>query len=465
MIFSASAQFKTIQALNPLSVTTDTQDKPQSKAWSYDGKHWAVLTNSGGTYLYRLDSGGQWSSVLNISPFRWGRADCKPAGNLTHILLFSDSTSHLVSLEYDQAARNYKMWSVRPNRVPILLDPSVETATIDIDSHGRMWLASDGTNTINVRWSDSPYNVWSNPINLVTGINTDDISGVVAIPATNQIGVFWSNQNTRRFGFRTHTDGTSPGTWSADEVPASQSALNVGKGMADDHLHLAVSNNGTLFAAVKTSYNSSNHPQLGLLVRRPNGTWDNMYAVAQNGTRPIVILNELHDRLKVVYTAAESGGNILYKESAVSNITFGPEYMLINGNYNFATSVKDTYNSDVVLLASTNTTAVSVLATDQPRQSLSVTKSVPSQNNFLKVYPNPISTNAIASFSVPKGEAYQLNLHDLKGRLITRLVETKSESGETQTVPINGGSLSNGIYLLQLQTSQSTQTSKIVVTK
>ena len=36
----------------------------------------------------------------------------------------------------------------------------------------------------------------------------------------------------------------------------------------------AVAADGTLYAAVKTSYDSSGYPKIALLVRRPNGVWD-----------------------------------------------------------------------------------------------------------------------------------------------------------------------------------------------
>ena len=119
-----------------------------------------------------------------------------------------------------------------------------------------MWLASDATTDINVRWSDSPYSTWSAPINLANNVNTDDISVVTAMPG-NKVGVLWSNQTTERFGFKVHADGAAAGTWSADEVPASASAQNIGLGMADDHLNVAVAADGTLYAAVKTSYDTT----------------------------------------------------------------------------------------------------------------------------------------------------------------------------------------------------------------
>ena len=58
---------------------------------------------------------------------------------------------------------------------------------------------------------------------------------VTALP-NGTIGVMWSNQTTGLFGFRVHADGADPDDWSEDEVPASESAIDDGAGMADDHI-------------------------------------------------------------------------------------------------------------------------------------------------------------------------------------------------------------------------------------
>ena len=185
-----------------------------------------------------------------------------------------------------------------------------------------MWLATenDATDQIVVYYSDSPYSTWSGPVTLATGVNDDDISVVTVLPSLNKIGVLWSNQNTKRFGFRTHADGTDPATWTVDEVPASQSALNVGLGMADDHLNVATTSDGTLYAAVKTSYDTANYPKIALLVRRPGGTWDNLYEVDQAGTRSIVEVDEANGVLNVIYTSSEGYGAIVYKQSPLGTI-------------------------------------------------------------------------------------------------------------------------------------------------
>ena len=199
--------------------------------------------------------------------------------------------------------------------------------------------------------------------NIATGINDDDICAVTAFDG--KIGVLWSNQNTQRFGFKYHIDGADPSIWSTDEIPASQSAINYGAGMADDHINLAVASDGTIYAAVKTSYDAAGYPRIALLVRRPAGTWDNLYEVAQNGTRGIVILNEVAGKIKVIYTSSDSGPDILYKESPTSAISFGSvNTLMTGGTYNNATSTKQSYSGDVVIMASGGSSLVGVLGTD-----------------------------------------------------------------------------------------------------
>ncbi|WP_461490421.1 T9SS type A sorting domain-containing protein, partial [Pontibacter sp. HJ8] len=356
-----SEGFSTVKTLSPEPTSANSGEKPQSKPWSYDGKWWAVFPNSSGTHLWRLD-GTSWTNVLRLSSNTTSKADCKVVGNITHILLYQGPSSQMVSVEYESASGTYELWSKRTSTVGLTLDQGVETATIDVDGNGRMWLASAGVSDIKVRWSDAPYHTWSSPITVASGVKDDDICAVIALPG--KIGVFWSNQTTRRFGFKTHTDGADPSQWSADEVPASQSALNIGSGMADDHMNFAVAHDGTLYCAVKTSYNTTGYPLVALLIRRPAGNWDQLYEVSQTGTRPIVIFNEALGKLKVVYSSAEGGGNILYRESSNTDISFGAQRTLLAGTYNNATSTKANYTSDIVILASNSTHVVGVLAND-----------------------------------------------------------------------------------------------------
>jgi len=167
------------------SITSDAGDKPQSKVWNHGEYWWAALPTSTGTHLWRLD-GSDWTNILQLST-TIGNADVKVNVDTTHILIVTDTTSILVSAEYVSGSPpSYKLWTTRDTAVTIPLDTLVETATIDIDGNGRMWLASDGQTSANtlhkilVRWSDSPYSDWNGPHILESGVKVDDICAVTA---------------------------------------------------------------------------------------------------------------------------------------------------------------------------------------------------------------------------------------------------------------------------------------------
>jgi hypothetical protein len=355
-------QLLSVTALQDFSASSNTGEKPQSKVWEYANEWYSVMPDSDGTWVWKLN-GSQWQHQLQLSSSKDVNADVKVVGDLAHVLLYEGSQSQLATVQYDHGSDNrYEMWSLRPSLVDIALSGGVETATLEVDSIGRMWIASDAKSTVEVRYSDanSQYSNWSAPITVASGIGSDDISSIIAMP-NGSIGVLWSNQSTDRFGFKLHQDGAAPTVWSADEVPASQSALKKGGGMADDHINLAVASNGTLYAAVKTSYDSSGYPRIALLVRRPSGVWDNLYQVDTKGTRPIVMLNEVARKLIVAYTASDSGGNIYYKESSMDNISFGPKLTLISGSLNNVSSVKATFTDEVVAIAAGGSKVKSVM--------------------------------------------------------------------------------------------------------
>jgi hypothetical protein len=400
---------ETITQLPKIPAGSDTCCKPQSKVWFHAGHWWAVLPGSGGTWLWRLEANNTWTDAFHLSAAASTRADAKVVGDVTHVLLHG-SAPKLASIEYNAGTGTYQAWSVRPNPTPISL-PGSETATIDIDSLGRMWLSTEEGSNVKVFYSDYPYASFTGPILLATNIASDDITAVTAIPALNAVGVLWSNQNTKRFGFRIHKDSDLPdaSNWMADEVPASQSALNIGGGMGDDHLNTAVGSDGTFYASIKTSYNSSSATLIGLLVRRPSGTppagtWDNLYQVDTIGTRGIVLLNEPADLLRVVYTSNSGGGNILYRDSLISAIGFGARKTLITGGLNNSSSTKENWTDTLVVIASghgvlfTRSTGGSTTTTTSST-STSTSRTSTSRTSTTSVSSTSVSTTSVTSTS------------------------------------------------------------------
>ena len=456
--WAASAQgFKSIELLTPNPVVNNTAEKPQSKVWYHDGKWWAVFSVENGTFIWRLD-GTSWSNALKISSSTSVEADCKVDNNVVHVFLWRkpNNDSQLVSVEYNASSKTYEPWSTRATTVFIKLDSGSETGTIDIDTKGRMWLASDGVEDIRMRWSDPPYSTWSDPLIIATGITDDDIGAVIALPVLGQIGVLWSDQNSKRFGFRTHPDGSAPTAWSANELPAAQSALDVGMGMADDHLNMAFASDGTLYCAVKTGYDTPGYPMIALLKRLPSGTWDPLHEVSQSGTRGIVLLNEAASTLKVVYTSQEDGGDILYRESPASGISFTAPLTLIEGTYNNATSTKNNYDANVVILASTETNLVGVRASDMAP--VAVEESVP--RKLAELYPNPAEDFVSLTFGERPGPGVFIFVSDLMGNVYP--CEPFDTRGEKFEVNVGNLNIKPGHYFLMIRNDDKLEVLRFV---
>ncbi len=350
--FSAGVTLKHVSRPSTVSSTPaiSTGEKPQSKVWEHAGNWFSVLPDSEGTWLRRLD-GASWTNLVLLTTDTNVQADVKPVGELIHVLLFDGMQSQLATLEYvGGEAQTYDPWWLQPLAVDVLFSAGVETATIDVDTHERLWLASDAETTMEVRYSDFPYRSFSEPITIATDATKDDICAIAALPS-GEIGVMWSDQHSKVFGFRTHTDGTDPAEW-AEPVAIRHEAKQRKKGsFADDHLNLSVAQDGTLYAAIKTSYQSGKYTQIGMLVRRPNGEWDPLYAVDTVGTRPIVVLNEATQRLLVIYSKSIKPGDIVYRESPMDSPAFGARKTLLKGKLENATSARQTSGGEIVVLA------------------------------------------------------------------------------------------------------------------
>ncbi len=411
--------FTNLTEIKSLSATAITGEKPQSKVWNYGGYWWAVIPvaasglDPAGTYLWRLD-GASWTKLIRLSSSTAVKADVKSINNITHVLLInsgvpSTQSGTLISIEFVPGfPPTYQLWQSRPTQTLILdIQYYAETATIDIDNSGRMWLAYVASSDIDakdrnvyVRWSDVPFTIWSDPINIsTTSTKTDDICAVTAFGG-NKIGVLWSDQNREEFLFKYHTDGANPSIWSSLEVAASGS---FNSGVADDHINLAVdSRDGTIYAAVKTSYDFSGYTRIGLLVRRPSGNWEPLYKVAENennsspnaiGTRPIVLLNETENIVTVCFNQADNYNDIIYKESSLFPISFPEKYQYIeygSTGYRDVTSTKQSYNNELVLLFSNSLSWSGVKAIRAP---LSVNNGAGYAFNFNGVIDKAIRIN------------------------------------------------------------------------
>jgi uncharacterized repeat protein (TIGR01451 family) len=352
----------TCTILNTKPQTASSGEKPQSKLWNYNGTWYAVFptsasgATSAGTWLWKLED-ITWIEVQKLSTSTSVRADVKSLGDSAYILLFEPSavsSTKLATVQFSDGTYQAPVISAA-----LSMSGGSEVATMDIDSTGRMWVSvNNAANGVKVFYSDSPYSTWSSPVSLeASNVWDDDVTALVTMPSINKVGVLWGNQYNRVYKFFVHTDGADAATWTTETVPFNPAWQNLGSGsptygMADDHINVKVESDGTVFAAIKTSYDTAGYPKMALVVRRPGGTWDDMYAVDESGTRGNIEFDETRGVLTYVYTQSEGNNPIVYRQSNLSSIAFGPRKTLRAESFNDVSSTKQNYSSELVVIYS-----------------------------------------------------------------------------------------------------------------
>ncbi|MCK4256867.1 T9SS type A sorting domain-containing protein [candidate division WOR-3 bacterium] len=83
---------------------------------------------------------------------------------------------------------------------------------------------------------------------------------------------------------------------------------------------------------------------------------------------------------------------------------------------------------------------------------------------YISIFPNPAKNDMTISFGIPREEMVVLNVYDLSGREVKKLVDSKFEAGY-HTIKLNHMSLPSGIYFARLVTDGFDETKKIVLIK
>jgi len=288
-----------------VDVPNPTADKPQSKLWYAHDHWWACLPTQDGNTIWRRSADG-WSELDDTeSPLRGllGHGDVYADRDSVQVVLVSPEALTVVVMRYDEQRSGY-VRAAPPTTWPVPTDGEIETATITKDQTGRLWVAYDARQSVWVRAATDPSGVrWTDPILLGRGTSDDDICAIARL--CGGVGVVWSNQNSDSILFRFRRDAYSPDHWDQTEIVAQ------GDKTADDHLNCAVTEDGTLFVATKTSLDTPNQPLLSLRERLPDGRWRiHAYAtLAPNAepSRPIALVSHSPKQLVLCHTLYGAG--------------------------------------------------------------------------------------------------------------------------------------------------------------
>lgn len=348
------------------TVNRPSENKPQSKLWYLDGAWWALMVDAGGTlvHIHELMPDHTWRNtgtrvddrVNSSGDALWSSRD----GRLYVASRADGSNLKVNAFTYDPAGRSWSVVAGFP--VTVNSGGGSESATLDQDSLGRLWVTYTRASRIWVAHSGTDRTTWTagfQPSVPDTVIKSDDISALIAFGSS--IGVLWSDQESGAFRFAIHDDAAADSVWRVENVPMA----------ADDHINLKQlvgDQQGRIFAAIKTSADeaataSPSDTLVGVLTRTPGadgvGSWSLVPAgtIADDHTRPIIMIDETNRELYFFATGPGSGGDIYYKKSPLSAISFpagrGAKFVDTAPVLNNASGAKDPVNAQtgMVILA------------------------------------------------------------------------------------------------------------------
>ncbi|MGH3990778.1 MAG: hypothetical protein ACRDTZ_26200, partial [Pseudonocardiaceae bacterium] len=297
-------------------------------------------------------------------------ADVLSDGNKLYIAFSNDNTAaqaiQVYRFTYNTTSKAYTSGGTPATTTAL----GVSFASMAKDATGKLFIAYASDNKVQymtssdgATWS-APAQVPTSPSNAPTAgapgatKESDDVAALTHVG--NGVGVMWSrtSSDTRiDGGFYFSVFGTTG--WSA-AAPAW-----AGNWVGDNHVSLKTAADGRVIAAVKSSLGSggggpSSAPLIAVLERSVAGTWStprNVSSVAQEGTRPMLVLDEGAKQANVFLTnpadptMPTQGGDINRRTAPLDTLNFGTPSLgsayiksSANPGINDATSTKQGLN-------------------------------------------------------------------------------------------------------------------------
>lgn len=83
----------------------------------------------------------------------------------------------------------------------------------------------------------------------------------------------------------------------------------------------------------------------------------------------------------------------------------------------------------------------------------------------LGAYPNPFAQNTLIEYTIPEASTVSINIMDLRGVIISRLLKDQEQEGGTHRVTFESETLPSGVYICTLDTPNGRRTHKIIKQK
>jgi len=93
----------------------------------------------------------------------------------------------------------------------------------------------------------------------------------------------------------------------------------------------------------------------------------------------------------------------------------------------------------------------------------------PASFTLMQNYPNPFNPTTTISFALTKASQVELNIYDVRGRLVTKLLDAYKPSGSHQVVwngtDMNGNPVASGVYFYSVENQSNKQVRKMMLIK
>ncbi len=89
---------------------------------------------------------------------------------------------------------------------------------------------------------------------------------------------------------------------------------------------------------------------------------------------------------------------------------------------------------------------------------------VPNKYNLSQNFPNPFNPSTVINYDLPKAADVQLELYDITGKTVMRVVNEKQDAGY-YSVKLNASQLSSGVYFYSLRTNDFLNTKRMLLVK
>lgn len=163
-----------------------------------------------------------------------------------------------------------------------------------------------------------------------------------------------------------------------------------------------------------------------------------------------------------------SYNNILFAGTAGNGIfastNYGVNWVNVSGNLGatFHAGKLQIYGAE--LFASTSTLSVIKAQISTLVGLPSHSTELPEKFSLYQNYPNPFNPSTTINFDIPKKGNVKLEIFDLSGKLIEELLNEEKTAG-TYSMNFNAENLSSGVYIYKLQSTEFSQSRKMMLIK